>query len=235
MPIPFIRWPVIFRSVNHLAQDIAYEQRDNMQESNPRAVRHAALSGTNGLLHEGRSGTFEHVYKTNSELIRRICLRMLRDPIEAEDATQDVFVRVLLKLHTFRGESALSSWLYRLTTNHVLMRFRKNNHKHAALCASLDDDGALHRDIGKPDLHLTGVADRIDLEKAIDRLPDGHRAVFVLHDIQGYAHREIAEHLGYSIGNSKSQLHKARRRLRKLLIDRPVKRPLQEAKLKLAN
>ena len=203
-----------------------------MQEPSPRAANHAPLNSADGSIHEGSTGTFEHVYRSNSELVRRICMRMLRDPTEAEDAAQDVFVHVLLKLHTFRGDAALSSWLYRLTTNHVLMRFRKNRHKHAPLCAFLDDDGDLHGDIGKPDLHLNGVVDRVDLRTAIDLLPDGHRAVFVLHDIQGYAHKEIAARLGYSIGNSKSQLHKARRRLRKLLDGRLGKGAVQEATLK---
>jgi RNA polymerase sigma-70 factor (ECF subfamily) len=203
-----------------------------MQEPDRRASSHAPVSGPNGSIHEARTRTFEHVYRANSDLVRRICLRMLRDPIEAEDAAQDVFVHVLLKLHTFRGEAALSSWLYRLTTNLVLMRFRKNAQKHSPLRAFLDDDGDLHGDIGKADLHLNGVVDRVDLQKAIDLLPDGYRAVFVLHDIQGYAHSEIAERLEYSVGNSKSQLHKARSRLRKLLVGRPGKTALQKAKLK---
>jgi RNA polymerase sigma-70 factor (ECF subfamily) len=203
-----------------------------MRDSNSGTTSHVRLRGANSPIHEGTSGTFEHVYKANSERVRRICQRMLRDPIEAEDAAQDVFVRVLLKLHTFRGESELSSWLYRLTTNLVLMRFRKNNRKLASLGTFLDDNGDLHGDIGKPDPHLNGVVDRIDLQTAIDRLPDGHRTVFLLHDIQGYAHKEIAKRLGYSIGNSKCKLHKARRRLRKLLVGGPRKAALQEAKLK---
>jgi RNA polymerase sigma-70 factor (ECF subfamily) len=173
---------------------------------------------------------FELVYKANSELVRRICSRMLRDPMEAEDAAQDVFVRVLLKLHTFRGESALSSWLYRLTTNLVLMRFRKKIHERP-VCELLDDNRALHCDISKPDLLLIGAVDRVDLRAAIDRLPDGYRAVFVLHDVQGYAHKEIANLFGYSIGNSKCQLHKARRRLRKLLGGKPGKAGLSEPHL----
>jgi RNA polymerase sigma-70 factor (ECF subfamily) len=153
---------------------------------------------------------------------------MLRDPTEAEDAAQDVFVPVLFKLHTFRGESALSSWLYRLTTNLVLMRFRKNTREQASLSEFLYEDSDLH-DIGTLDLHLNGVVDRVDLQAALNLLPDGHRAVFVLHDIQGYKHQEIAARFGYSIGNSKSQLHRARRRLRKLLDGRPATGALREA------
>jgi RNA polymerase sigma-70 factor (ECF subfamily) len=156
---------------------------------------------------------------------------MLRDPTEAEDAAQEVFLCVLLKLHTFRGESALSSWLYRLTTNLLLMRFRKNSHKHASRRVFLDDDREPPSQIAKPDLSLNGAADRVDLQAAIDRLPGGARAVFVLHEIQGYAHKEIAEQFGYSIGNSKSQLYKARRRLRSLLFNNPNRPPVQGPKL----
>ena len=179
--------------------------------------------------------TFEDVYKANCELVSRLCLRMLRDPSEAEDAAQDVFLRVLLKLHTFRGESALSSWLYRLTTNLVLMRFRKKSHEQDSRRMFLDDDSESGIQIGKPDLYLNGAADRVDLQAAIGLLPVGTRAVFVLHEIQGYAHKEIAEHFGYSVGNSKSQLHKARGRLRKLLLDNPIKPPKRGAKLKPAS
>jgi RNA polymerase sigma-70 factor (ECF subfamily) len=199
-----------------------------MRESAPREAHGSPPHESIRSIHQDNIGAFELVYEANSELVRRICSRMLRDPMEAEDAAQDVFVRVLLKLHTFRGESALSSWLYRLTTNLVLMRFRKKIHERP-VCEFLDDNRALHCDISKPDLHLTGTVDRVDLRAAIDRLPDGYRAVFVLHDVQGYAHKEIANLFGYSIGNSKCQLHKARRRLRKLLGGRPGKAGLSEA------
>jgi RNA polymerase sigma-70 factor, ECF subfamily len=200
-----------------------------MRESNSREARCATLHEVIRPIQQCSPEAFESVYKANSELVRRICLRMLRDPIEAEDAAQDVFVCVLLKLHTFRGESALSSWLYRLTTNLVLMRFRKNNHKPVPLHEFLAEDGELLGDIGKPDLYLSGVVDRVDLQAALDLLPDGYRAVFVLHDVQGFAHEEIAKRFGYSVGNSKSQLHKARRRLRELLAAKAGKRLPQEA------
>lgn len=160
---------------------------------------------------------FEEIYSTYQEIVRRICLRMLHDPTEAEDATHDVFMRVLQKLHTFRGESAFSSWLYRVTTNLVLMRFRKNKGNPMLLTGSLEDNLSPQiRGAGR-DRCLEWATDRIDLEAAIRRLPHGNRRVFVLHDIEGYRHKEIANHFGCSIGNSKSQLHKARRRLRTLL------------------
>jgi RNA polymerase sigma-70 factor, ECF subfamily len=203
-----------------------------MQVSNPNMASRAPLGDARGPNHQDNTVTFEDVYKANRELVRRLCLRMLRDPTEAEDAAQDVFLCVLLKLHTFRGESALSSWLYRLTTNLVLMRFRKKSHEQASRRMFLDDDSEPGIQIGKPDLYLNGAADRVDLQAAIGLLPVGTRAVFVLHEIQGYAHKEIAEHFGYSVGNSKSQLYKARGRLRKLLLDNPKKPPLRGAKLK---
>lgn len=200
-----------------------------MQESNPREARCGTAHEAICPIQQCNPEAFERVYEANSELVRRICLRMLRDPIEAEDAAQDVFVCVLLKLHTFRGESALSSWLYRLTTNLILMRFRKNNHKQVCLRELLAGNGELLGDIGTPDLYLNGVVDRVDLQAALDQLPEGYRAVFVLHDVQGFAHEEIAKRFGYSVGNSKSQLHKARRRLRELLAAKPGKGPRQEA------
>ena len=144
---------------------------------------------------------------------------MLRDPVEAEDATQDVFVCVFRKINTFRGESAFSSWLYRLTTNSVLMRFRKNKHKNAwvSLEEHSEEAHASCGEIGAQSMNPSGLLDRIDLQTAIDVLPNGYRTTFVLHDIHGYDHREIAKMFGHSAGSSKSQLHKARLRLRKLL------------------
>ena len=199
-----------------------------MLESNLRAARCGTPPEAIGPIQQCNPEAFDRVYEENSELVRRICLRMLRDPIEAEDAAQDVFVCVFLKLHTFRGESALASWLYRLTTNLVLMRFRKNNHKQISLQEFLANNGELLGNIAKPDLYLNGVVDRVDLRAALDQLPDGYRAVFVLHEVQGFAHEEIAKRFGYSVGNSKSQLHKARKRLRELLAA-PGKGPPQEA------
>jgi len=186
------------------------------------------------LFNQGDIQAFESIYRSYCEFVHRICLRMLRDPVEAEDAAQDVFVCVFSKINTFRGESAFSSWLYRLTTNSVLMRFRKNKHTLIPLEEGIEDNGASYSEIGALDLNLSGMLDRIDLQSAIKVLPNGYRTAFLLHDVQGYEHTEIAEMFGYSTGNSKSQLHKARLRLRKLLGDMPKKGLQQEAKLKPA-
>ena len=142
---------------------------------------------------------------------------MLRDPADAEDATQDVFVRVFLKAHTFRGDSAFSSWLYRLTINIALMRLRRSKRNYNLPGESKEDFDHASTEIGAPDPNLCGLLYRLDLQAAIDSLPEGYKAALILHDIQGYLHNEIAEICGYSVGNSRSQLYKARRRLRNLI------------------
>jgi RNA polymerase sigma-70 factor (ECF subfamily) len=144
---------------------------------------------------------------------------MLRDPFEAEDLTQDTFVLLLRKIHTFRGESAFSSWLYKLTTNLVLMRFRSKVSQPESLdeISANAENGETFSELGQPDLYLSGLFDRVNLQAAIDLLPAGCKTAFILHDVEGYEHKEIAGILGCSVGNSKSQLHRARKRLRKLL------------------
>ena len=171
------------------------------------------------MAHHGDPEAFELIYRMHCTLVYRICLRMLRDPFEAEDLAQEAFLLVFRKIHTFRGESAFSSWLYRLTTNLVLMRFRKKIPASASLeeFSTHSEDGGLPSEIGETDLQLSGLFDRMDLEAAIDLLPPGCKTAFILHDVEGYGHREIAGILGCSVGNSKFQLHKARMRLRKLL------------------
>jgi len=145
---------------------------------------------------------------------------MVGNPAGAEDLAQEAFLQLFRKIQTFRGESAFSTWLHRLTVNVVLMRLRRKN----VLETSLDElgeqdeeSGSPRREIGTPDLTLSGSVDRVNLERAVGQLPPGYRAVFLLHDVEGYEHNEIADMLGCSIGNSKSQLHKARTRLRDLL------------------
>jgi len=191
-----------------------------MSESMLKKPEGSALSEAIRRVHKGDSEAFALIYRSYSGLVHRICLRMLRDPAEAEDAVQDAFVRVFLKVSTFRGESAFSSWLYRLTTNVALMRLRKNKRSWSSPRErKLDTDPG--SEIDAPDLHASNLFGRIDLQAAIDVLPEGYKAAFILHDVHGYEHKEIASIFGYSVGNSKSQLHKARRRLRKLLANMP--------------
>ena len=169
---------------------------------------------------DGDRTVFEFLYRLHSRRVYAVCLRMLGNTAEAEDLTQEAFLLLLRKIHTFRGESAFSTWLHRLAVNLVLMRLRKKSPPVVSIEAASDPDDETASpsiDIGAPDLLLEGSIDRINLERCLKRLPAGYRAIFVLHDIQGYQHNEIAEILGRSVGVSKSQLHKARMRLRELL------------------
>jgi RNA polymerase sigma-70 factor, ECF subfamily len=145
---------------------------------------------------------------------------MVSNPADAEDLAQEAFLQLFRKISTFRGESAFSTWLHRMTVNVVLMRLRKKSLPTDSLEETIDPDAensAPKRDVGAPDLRLSGAVDRVNLERSIEKLPPGYRTVFVLHDVQGYEHNEIAGIMGCSVGNSKSQLHKARTRLRELL------------------
>jgi RNA polymerase sigma-70 factor, ECF subfamily len=169
---------------------------------------------------DGDRTVFEYLYRLHSRRVYALCLRMVGNTAEAEDMTQETFLLLLRKIHTFRGKSAFSTWLHRLAVNLVLMRLRKKSPPIVSIEAASDpdDETALPSiDIGAPDLLLEGSIDRINLERCLKRLPAGYRAIFVLHDIQGYQHNEIAEIMGRSVGVSKSQLHKARTRLRELL------------------
>ncbi len=145
---------------------------------------------------------------------------MVGNTAEAEDLAQEAFLQLFRKIHTFRGESAFSTWLHRLAVNVVLMKLRKKSLPETSLEETTEPDeesGGPRKEIGGPDLALAGSIDRVNLGRAMEELPPGYKAVFVLHDIQGYEHNEIAEIMGCSIGNSKSQLHKARMRMRELL------------------
>jgi RNA polymerase sigma-70 factor (ECF subfamily) len=172
------------------------------------------------LAQNGNHAGFEYLYRRHSRRVYSLCLRMLRNATEAEDLTQEVFLLVFRKFHTFRGESAFSTWLHRLAVNLVLMHLRRKCPPRVAIEASVetdDDHISPSIEIGAPDLLLQGSVDRIHLERCITRLPAGCRLVFVLFDIEGYQHSEVAEIIGRSVGDSKSQLHKARKRLRVLL------------------
>ncbi len=169
----------------------------------------------------GDKEAFARLYETHKRRVFAICLRITRDKPEAEDCAQEAFLQCFQKLPTFRGDSALSTWLYRLTVNVVLMRLRTSHGKPV----SLDTGGTLEDSAESPilnacpvdDLHLTGAIDRIAIHRALRKLPPGYRTIFLLHDVEGKAHSEIARELGCSIGNSKSQLHQARVRLRRFL------------------
>src|SRR6266478_8201536 len=180
----------------------------------------ALLQETIRRAQQGDPTAFEALYELHSRRVYALCLRMVGDTGDAEDLTQEAFLQLFRKIHTFRGESAFSSWLHRLTANIVLMRFRKKRPAAISLEEMTGSDNEKDRptfEIGVPDLRLTGLFDRINLHAALEQLPQGYKSMFLLHDVHGYEHNEIAGMLGCSVGNSKSQLHKARKRLRELL------------------
>jgi RNA polymerase sigma-70 factor, ECF subfamily len=158
---------------------------------------------------------FEEVYQRHHRRVYSICLRMLQNSYEAEDLTQDVFIQLYRKIGSFRGDSAFTTWLHRMTVNQVLMHFRKRTVKFE----KTTEEGETPVQIvpGTDNPFRMPVVDKIALENAIDQLPTGYKNVFVLHDVEGFEHEEVANILGCSVGTSKSQLHKARLKLRKLL------------------
>ena len=172
------------------------------------------------LAQRGDAGAFERIYRLHNRRVYALCLRMVGNPAEAEDLAQDAFLQLFRKIATFRGESAFSTWLHRMTVNVVLMKLRKKKLPETSLEETIDpedESSAPRRELGGPDLLLTGSIDRVHLERAVEQLPPGYRQIFLLHDVQGFEHNEIAKLMDCSIGNSKSQLHKARMRLRELL------------------
>jgi len=172
------------------------------------------------MAQRGDERAFERLYRLHSARVYALCMRMLRNPDEAEDSTQEVFLHVFRKIQGFRGASAFSTWLHRVAVNTVLMRIRGSKLARAALVENTEgneESGGPRREPGAPDTRLEGYIDRVAIENAIKLLPPRCKLMFVLYDIQGYAHGEIAKLLGCSVGNAKSQLHKARVRLRKHL------------------
>lgn len=165
---------------------------------------------------EGSIAAFELIYERYHRRTYSLCLRMTNNTTEAEDLTQEVFIQLFRKIGSFRGASAFSTWLHRLTVNQVLMHFRRRSFKNE----KTSEDGEMPEQIvsGTENPDKMPIVDRIALNKAIAELPNGYRSVFVLHDIEGYEHEEVSRIMGISVGTSKSQLHKARLKLRSLLI-----------------
>ncbi len=164
----------------------------------------------------GNISAFELLYERYHRRTFSLCLRMTGSPTEAEDLTQEVFIQLFRKIGSFRGESAFSTWLHRLTVNQVLMHFRRRSVKNE----KTSEDGEIPEQTvpGTENQDRMPVLDRIALTRAVAQLPPGYRSVFMLHDVEGYEHEEVARLLKISVGTSKSQLHKARLKLRGLLI-----------------
>ena len=163
----------------------------------------------------GDAGAFEELYRQHARRLFSLVVRMIGSVDDAEDLLQEVFLQAHRKLSGFRGDSALGTWLYRLTMNHCLDHLRGRQARMNRATGSLDDDGA-DEPIARAPI-IPAPVSRLDLERAIKMLPDGARAAFLLHDVEGFEHREIAQILGISEGTSKSQVHKARMKLRAIL------------------
>ena len=180
----------------------------------------------------GDENAFAKLYEHYNRRIMSLCLRMLRNQAEAEELVQDTFVQAFRRLDTFRGESAFSTWLHRIAVNLVLMKIRK----HRISEVSVDEQQSGEEDpaatlFGCEDVRLRGATERVDLEAAVSELAPGYRIVFLLHDIEGYDHGEISELLGCSEGCSKSQLHKARLKLRDSLRERYLQMEVHDYRL----
>ncbi|MBI3004307.1 MAG: RNA polymerase sigma factor [Ignavibacteriales bacterium] len=161
------------------------------------------------MAQRGDKKAFEQLYRENVGRVYAVCVRILAQSQLAGELTQDVFVRAWQMLPSFRGEAAFSSWLHRLAVNVVLVHLRTERRRNARVTVVEDLSIINHGE------HASPSGSRMDLEKAIADLPPQARAIFVLHDIEGYEHKEIAEQLGLAVGTSKAQLHRAR----KLLIE----------------
>lgn len=181
----------------------------------PTATPQAAvdqLDADVALAASGDRAAFERLYRGNVVRVFSVCARMVGDRVKAEELTQDVFVRAWEKLHLFRGEAAFSTWLHRMTVN-VVLNARKSDGRQRSRFEG-DEEGDLIDGLAARPL---APGDRMDLDVAIARLPKGARRVFVLHDVEGYKHEEIAGMLGVTSGATKAQLHRARLLLRQAL------------------
>ena len=169
-----------------------------------------AHAGAGGVPAADDPDAFEAVYREHVGRVHALCLRMTGDRREAEELTQDVFVRAWERLPGFRGESALATWLHRLAVNVVLERARGDQRRERRVVPTRDLAAISPAAAGSPD-------ERLDLEDAIAGLPPAIRLVFVLHDVEGYRHDEIAQLTGGAVGTMRSQLHRARRLLMEAL------------------
>jgi RNA polymerase sigma-70 factor, ECF subfamily len=163
----------------------------------------------------GELGAFEELYRAQAGRLYSLAWRMVGNPVDAEDLVQEIFLSAHRKLDSFRGDAAIGTWLYRLAMNQILDHLRSRAARAGQVTDGIEDASAIE-DAMAHKLDAAAIA-RVDLERAIAQLPEGCRAAFVLHDIEGLEHREVADVLGVAEGTSKSQVHKARLRLRALL------------------
>jgi len=189
--------------------------------SSPRKMPMSVMSEAEAIegAKRGDGDCFEFLYKRHKRHVYSICIRMMGSVELAEDLAQEAFLQLYRKIASFRGDSAFSTWLHRITLNIALMQLRKRGLPEVSLDEILEpnEEGGAPKEFGRQDQILAGSIDRVVLERAIEELSPGYRVVFILHDIEGYEHNEIAEMLGCTVGNCKSQLHKARTNLRDVL------------------
>lgn len=188
---------------------------------------------------QGDEAAFEFLYARYQPMVFRLCQGMVGNPAIAEELAQEAFLCVFRRLDTFRGDAAFATWLHRITVNCVLMHYRRERSRRSEMqLAELEPEngerGGPLEWLGSADSAQSATLDRISLERAIEELPPGYRLVLVLHDVHGYEHNEMAEMLGCSMGNTKSQLHKARLKLRRLLRkpDSLAQRPVAQSKVR---
>jgi len=190
--------------------------------SENRSPKNASEAELIARAQRGDGEAFAALFETHKRRVYSLCLRMTGDAASAEDLAQEAFLQLFRKIGTFRAEAAFSTWLHRLVVNVVLMHLRKKGLQQISLDEpDNSQDEPVKREYGDDDKRLLHSVDRIALARAIDELPPGYKSVFVFHDVEGYEHNEIAQILDCSVGNSKSQLHKARLRLREVLRGRP--------------
>jgi RNA polymerase sigma-70 factor (ECF subfamily) len=202
-PCPPVRYPILQQQTDENRMGLAASTAVSALMSDSQDVALAA---------SGDRQAFERLYRTHANRVYSLCARMSGSRSKGEELTQDVFVRTWEKLPQFRGESAFSTWLHRLAVN-VVLNARKADGKHASRMDEQSADEERWNEVsGAPML-----AERMDLQQAIGKLPAGARRIFVLHDIEGYKHEEIAGIFGITVGGSKAQLHRARLLLREAL------------------
>lgn len=179
-------------------------------------AREAPIDQTVRAAQSGDDAAFAALYDAHAGRVHALCLRLSGDPVHAGELVQDVFIRCWERLASYRGESAFTTWLHRVTVNTVLEHERKGKRRRLRVAIQADFAG-----ITEPTLDGPARADdpgvTLDLERAIARLPAGARAVFTLHDVEGYAHAEVGTMLGIAEGTSKAHLFRARRLLREML------------------
>ena len=202
----------VFHSEQGVGTDEVLFMAESVSETDVKTAKDVELARVAG---NGNMAAFEEIYKRHHRRVYSVCLRMLQNASEAEDLTQDVFIQLYRKISSFRGDSAFTTWLHRMTVNQVLMHFRKRNVKFEKTTEEGETPVQIVSGTSNPE--RMRIVDKIALDNAIEQLPTGYKNVFVLHDVEGFEHEEVARILGCSVGTSKSQLHKARLKLQKLL------------------